>query len=164
MQNKIISIVVFFIVLSITYYWMIVDENRLETMVDLNKNDVELSGDVNSTLEVHSRLEKKWIGTSKHVRTLQEETHNHYEEYAAKMDSINWVFKEIKFSIEQLNDLMNQKFDQVNEKVDNLESSFDSYKRTTNKSIREIKNNINTIKDDVNKLNNKVFPPEKEKK
>ena len=79
MQNKIISIVVFFIVLSITYYWMIVDENRLETMVDLNKNDVELSGDVNSTLEVHSRLEKKWIGTSKHVRTLQEETHNHYE-------------------------------------------------------------------------------------
>tara|TARA_B100001750_G_C15397475_1_gene540805 strand:- start:207 stop:635 length:429 start_codon:yes stop_codon:yes gene_type:complete len=142
---------------------MIVDEDRLMTMNNLNKSDVELSGDVNSTLEVHNRLELKWQGTSKHVRTLQEETHAHYEEYAAKMDSINWVFKEIKFSIEQLNDLMNQKFDQVNETVDNLSSSFDSYKRTTNKSIREIKNNINTIKDDVNKLNDKVFPPEKEK-
>ena len=50
MQNKIISVVVFFIVLSITYYWMIVDESRQSTMNDLNQNDVELSGDVNSTL------------------------------------------------------------------------------------------------------------------
>ena len=161
-MQRAIWIVTFFIIISICYYWVVVDESRTEIMGELVISDDKLSGDVNSTLEVHDRLELKWIGTSKHVQTLQKETHNHYKAYAEKMDSINIIFEEIKFSIEQLEEVMTRKIDRVKDDVNNLEDSFESYKRTTNRSIRELKQNISTIQDDINTLNEKVFPPTEE--
>ena len=101
-MQRAIWIITFFIILAIGYYWMVVDDSRTQKMVELADSDKELSGDVNSTVEIYDRLEKKWIGTSKHVQTLQKETHAHYMTYAAQMDSIDIVFEEIKFSIEQL--------------------------------------------------------------
>ena len=146
---------------------MVVDDTRTRRMVELENSDDELSGDVNSTVEVYDRLEMKWIGTSKHVQTLQEETHAHYAAYAEQMDSIDIVFEEIKFSIEQLEEVLTRKIDRVKDHVRNLEDSFESFKRSTNRTIRELKQNISTIQDDINTLNEKVFPPveeEEEKK
>jgi len=162
MQKRAIWIVTVFIILAIGYYWVVIDESRIEKMGELAHNDDKLSGDVNSTVEIYDRLEKKWIGTSKHVQTLQEETHTHYKIYAEKMDSINIVFEEIKFSLEQLEETFTRKIDRVKEDVNNLEETFESYKRANNRSIREIKQNISIINDDVAKLNEKVFPPAEE--
>jgi len=162
-MQRAIWIVTFFIIISMFYYWVVVDESRTEIMGELAISDDKLSGDVNSTVEIYDRLEKKWIGTSKHVQTLQKETHNHYKAYAEKMDSINIVFEEIKFSIEQLEEVLTRKIDRVKDDVNNLEDSFESYKRTTNRSIRELKQNISTIQDDINVLNKTVFPPVEEK-
>ena len=64
-MQRAIWIVTFFIIISIGYYWVVVDENRTKQMVDLESSDNKLSGDVNSTVEVYDRLEKKWIGTYK---------------------------------------------------------------------------------------------------
>ena len=161
-MQRAIWIVTFFIIISIGYYWVVVDESRTESMSELAISDDKLSGDVNSTVEIYDRLEKKWIGTSKHVQTLQKETHNHYKAYAEKMDSINIVFEEIKFSIEQLEEVLTRKIDRVKDDVNNLEDSFESYKRTTNRTIRELKQKISTIQDDINTLNEKVFPPVEE--
>ena len=161
-MHRAIWIVTFFIILAIGYYWIIVDESRTEIMTELASSDSKLSGDVNSTVEVYDRLEIKWIGTSKHVQTLQKETHDHYKAYADKMDSINIVFEEVKFSIEQLEEVLTRKIDRVKDNVNNLEDSFESYKRSNNRSIREIKQNISTIQDDINILNEKVFPPAEE--
>ena len=161
-MQRAIWIVTFFIIISMGYYWLVVDESRTEIMGELAISDNKLSGDVNSTVEIYDRLEKKWIGTSKHVQTLQKETHNHYKDYAEKMDSINIVFEEIKFSIEQLEEVLNRKIDRVKDDINNLEDSFESYKRMTNRTIRELKQNISTIQDDINTLNEKVFPPVEE--
>ena len=161
-MQKAIWIITFFIVLAIGYYWVIVDESRTDTMNELVDSDNKLSGDVNSTVEVYDRLEKKWIGTSKHVQTLQVETHNHYKVYQDKIDSINIVFEEIKFSIQQLEEVLNRKIDRVKDDVTNLDDSFESYKRSTNRNVREIKQNISTIQGDINTLNEKVFPPAQE--
>ena len=161
-MQRAIWIVTFFIIISMGYYWVVVDESRTEIMGELAISDDKLSGDVNSTVEIYDRLEKKWIGTSKHVQTLQKETHNHYKVYAEKMDSINIVFEEIKFSIEQLEEVLTRKIDRVKDDVNNLEDSFESYKRTTNRTIRELKQKISTIQDDINTLNEKVFPPVEE--
>ena len=161
-MQRAIWIVTFFIIISMGYYWVVVDESRTEIMGELAISDNKLSGDVNSTVEIYDRLEKKWIGTSKHVQTLQKETHNHYKAYAEKMDSINIVFEEIKFSIEQLEEVLTRKIDRVKDDVNNLEDSFESYKRTTNRTIRELKQKISTIQDDINTLNEKVFPPVEE--
>ena len=161
-MQRAIWIVTFFIILTIGYYWVVVDESRTQIMGDLASSDNKLSGDVNSTVEVYNRLEKKWIGTSKHVQTLQEETHSHYKAYADKMDSIDIVFEEIKFSIEQLEEILTRKIDRVKDDVKNLEDGFETFKRSTNRSIREFKQNISTIRDDINTLNLKVFPPVEE--
>ena len=158
-MQRAIWIITFFIVLAIGYYWVVVDDTRTRRMVELENSDDELSGDVNSTVEVYDRLEMKWIGTSKHVKTLQEETHAHYAVYEAQMDSIDIVFEEIKFSIEQLEEIFIRKLDRVKDDVRNLEDSFESYKRSTKRDLREIKQNISTIRDDINTLNTTVFPP-----
>ena len=161
-MQRAIWVVTFFIVLAIGYYWMVVDDTRSRRMVELESSDDQLLGDVNSTVEIYDRLEKKWIGTSKHVQTLQKETHNHYKAYAAKIDSINIVFEEIKFSIEQLEEVLNRKIDRVKDDVSNVEDNFETYKRSTNRTIRELKQKISTIQDDINSLNKKVFPPAEE--
>ena len=161
-MQRVIWFIIFFIVLAMGYYWVVVDESRTEIMGELAHSDDKLSGDVNSTVEIYDRLEKKWIGTSKHVQTLQKETHDHYKDYAGKMDSINIVFEEIKFSIEQLEEVLNRKIDRVKDNVSNLEDSFESYKRSTNRTIRELKRNISTIQDDIKIIDEKVFPPAEE--
>ena len=161
-MQRAIWIVTFFIIISMGYYWMVVDNTRIEKMGELAESDKELSGDVNSTVEIYDRLEKKWIGTSKHVQTLQDETHAHYEAYTAQMDSIDIVFEEIKFSIEQLEEVLIRKIDRVKDDVKNLEDGFETFKRSTNRSIRELRQNISTIQDDINTLNEKVFPPAEE--
>jgi predicted nucleic acid-binding Zn-ribbon protein len=131
-------------------------------MVELSDSDAELSGDVNSTVEIYDRLEKKWIGTSKHVQTLQKETHTHYAVYEAQMDSIDIVFEEIKFSIEQLEEILTRKIDRVKDDVRNLEDNFETFKRSTKRAGRDMKQKISTIQDDINTLNATVFPPAEE--
>lgn len=161
-MQRAIWIVTFFIIIAIGYYWMVVDDSRTKQMVELSDSDAELSGDVNSTVEIYDRLEKKWIGTSKHVQTLQKETHTHYAVYEAQMDSIDIVFEEIKFSIEQLEEILTRKIDRVKDDVRNLEDSFETFKRSTKRTERDMKQKISTIQDDINTLNATVFPPAEE--
>ena len=161
-MQRAIWIITFFIIIAIGYYWMVVDDSRTKQMVELSDSDAELSGDVNSTVEIYDRLEKKWIGTSKHVQTLQKETHTHYAVYEAQMDSIDIVFEEIKFSIEQLEEILIRKIDRVKDDVRNLEDSFETFKRLTKRTERDMKQKISTIQDDINTLNATVFPPAEE--
>ncbi len=161
-MQRAIWIITFFIIIAIGYYWMVVDDSRTKQMVELSDSDAELSGDVNSTVEIYDRLEKKWIGTSKHVQTLQKETHTHYAVYEAQMDSIDIVFEEIKFSIEQLEEILIRKIDRVKDDVRNLEDSFETFKRSTKRAGRDMKQKISTIQDDINTLNATVFPPVEE--
>jgi predicted RNase H-like nuclease (RuvC/YqgF family) len=100
------------------------------------------------------------------VQTLQKETHAHYAAYDAQMDSIDIVFEEIKFSIEQLEETLTRKIDRVKDDVRNLEDSFETFKRSTNRNVRDVKQTISTMQDDINTLNLTVFPPveEEEKK
>ena len=161
-MQRAIWIVTFFIIIAIGYYWMVVDDSRTKQMVELSDSDAELSGDVNSTVEIYDRLEKKWIGTSKHVQTLQKETHTHYAVYEAQMDSIDIVFEEIKFSIEQLEEILIRKIDRVKDDVRNLEDNFETFKRSTKRAGRDMKQKISTIQDDINTLNATVFPPVEE--
>ena len=161
-MQRAIWIITFFIIIAIGYYWMVVDDSRTKQMVELSDSDAELSGDVNSTVEIYDRLEKKWIGTSKHVQTLQKETHAHYAVYEAQMDSIDIVFEEIKFSIEQLEEILIRKIDRVKDDVRNLEDNFETFKRSTKRAERDMKQKISTIQDDINTLNATVFPPVEE--
>ena len=79
LKDRSVWIVIFVIVLSGLYYWTVVDSERVEGMKTLEESDFDLSGDVTEWSEAYKRLELKWRGTSKHVKTLQNETNSHYK-------------------------------------------------------------------------------------
>ena len=152
-SNNVIWITVVLIILCGAYYWVVVDSNRLEEMSTLEKSDTNLKGDVNEWSEYYKEQNKKWIGTSKHVKTLQEETKEHYSIYDEKVDSINNSFDRIEFKIEQLNERLMSKIDKIENNLDKIDEEFGSYKRATDrknmmqeKEIKSIKLDIESIK------------------
>ena len=86
-EKRAIWIIVVLIIMCGAYYWVIVDSDRIEGMATLEQSDHSLKGDVNEWSEYYDRIEKKWIGTSKHVKKLQEETAEHYTNYSERVDS-----------------------------------------------------------------------------
>ena len=74
MLQKIIAFVLFLVSISLVFYWNVIRDADKKAMNQLEFNDEQLTGDVTQTTEVYARLEKKWIGTSKHVQNLEIKT------------------------------------------------------------------------------------------
>ncbi len=154
-------IVIFFIILGVGYYWLFIDQERVSEMITLAENDESIAGDVNTVEELERRLELRYIGHGKHLQSIQDEYRAHYQEYKTKMDSLDMVLEEIKFSMEQLEDKLIKKIDRTDDKLENLSDSFESFKRKTNRSIREIQLDVSTIKDDIKAINEKLTEDKK---
>ena len=85
-EKRAIWVILVLMIFSGAYFWVVkLDEQEQENQ-RLTDSDVSLKGDVNEWSESYDRLEKKWIGTSKHVQTLQQETHAHYKLYSEKVN------------------------------------------------------------------------------
>jgi seryl-tRNA synthetase len=133
-------------------------------MIELESSDESLKGDYNATTEQYNRFDLRLIGHGKHLKTLQDETHAHYEAYTSKMDSIDVVFERMKLDIEQLEERLIQKLDRLNDEIRNVSESFDSYKRKANRTAREMKNNITTLRDDLTAIDKQLNPEKYEEK
>ena len=155
-SNNTIWITVVLIILCGAYYWVVVDSNRLEEMSTLEKSDTSLKGDVNEWSEYYKEQNKKWIGTSKHVRTLQEETEAHYTMYEEKVDSINNSFDRIDFKIEQLSERLMSKIDKIDNKLEKIEEEFSSYKRATDRKNMMQDKEITSIKKDIKDIRDRI--------
>lgn len=155
--------VIFFIILGVGYYWLFIDQERVSEMTVLSQNDETLTGDVNTVEELERRLELRYIGHGKHLQSIQDEYHAHYQEYITKMDSIDMVLEEIKFSMEQMKDQLIKKIDRNKDDLETLSDSFESFKRKTNRSFREIQLDVSTIKDDIKAINEKLAEDKKKK-
>ena len=145
MNNKYLNflgIIVFFVIIGLFYFINNVDIKRVEKMEKLNEQDENLSGEVNTWSESFDRLELKWIGTSKHVKTLQEETAAHYKKYYSKMDSIDIELDRIKFDIDNNHNQILRKLDMISNDISTISENFDSYKRKNEREIRKLKNGI----------------------
>ena len=163
-MQRVIAVITFFILLAGGYYWFIIDESRSNQMIELESSDESLKGDYNATTEKYDRFDLRLIGHGKHLKTLQDETHAHYDAYASKMDSIDVVFERMKLDIEQLEERLIQKLDRLNDDIRNLSESFDSYKRTANRTTREIKNDVTTLRDDLTVIDKQLNPKKYEEK
>ena len=163
-MQRVIAVITFFILLAGGYYWFIIDESRTSQMIELESSDESLKGDYNATTEKYDRFDLRLIGHGKHLKTLQDETHAHYDAYASKMDSIDVVFERMKLDIEQLEERLIQKLDRLNDDIRNVSESFDSYKRTANRTVRAMKNDISTLRDDLTAIDKKVNPEKYEEK
>ena len=162
-MQRAIWMVTFFVILAVGYYWLFVDQERLNKMELLTQSDETITDNINTVSELERRLELRYIGHGKHLQNIQDEFKAHYKTYVEKMDSIDLVFEEIKFTMQQMEDKLIKKIDRTNDAVENLSDNFESFKRKTNRTTREIQLDISTIKDDINTIMERL-PEEKKKK
>ena len=156
LKDRTIWIAIVVLALSGLYYWIVVDQNRLTEMENLETSDFELTGDVTEWSEAYKRLELKWRGTSKHVKTLQEETHSHYNKYNAKVDSINNAFERLEFKLDQINENLSDRIDNVGDDLESLSEEFSSYKRTTQRDVRKINKTLEGLREDIDAINKRL--------
>ena len=132
------------------FFYFIKREQDQTQMYDLQLSDESLTGDVTSTVEVYARLEKKWIGTSKHVQTLQEDLDTQIKKYDAKMDSISDDFMRVNNSINNTKELLLKKIESLREELEDLTDQFKSHRRKTKRDIDDIMiTKIPRIEDDI---------------
>ena len=156
LKDRTIWIAIVVLALSGLYYWIVIDQNRLTEMGNLETSDFELTGDVTEWSEAYKRLELKWRGTSKHVKTLQEETHSHYNKYNAKVDSINNAFEKLEFKLDQINENLSNRIDNVSDDLESLSEEFSSYKRTTQRDVRKINKTLEGLREDIDAINKRL--------
>ena len=156
LKDRAIWIAITLLSLSGLYYWTVVDQTRVDEMTDLESSDFELTGDVNEWSESYKRLELKWYGTSKHVKTLQDETNAHYTAYNAKVDSINNTFERIEFKLDQINEALSDRIESLNDDLESLSEEFSSYKRTTQRDVRKINKALEGLKEDIETINKEL--------
>ena len=156
--QKVHSLVMFLIIAGMVWIGFF-QKDELQTGQDeIISEHKDLDEGYNSTLEVYDRLEKKWIGTSKHVRTLQNETKAHYDAYNAKMESISDDFERVELRIEQLEETIMQKLDRLSDEISVLSDEFSTNKRNQNRTNRENKMDIKTLKDQFESLDRQLNP------
>ena len=162
-MQRSIWIVTFFIILAGSYYWFVVHETDKSNIESINVRNELQSESINVVSELERRLELRYIGHGKHLQQIQDEYRKHYEDYLAKVDSINMVFEEVKYSIQEMDERLVKKINGVKDDLRELGDRFDSYKRTTNRTIRDIQQDVSTNKDDIKAIN-ETLAESKEKK
>ena len=156
LKDRTIWIAIVVLALSGLYYWVVVDQNRLDEMGNLETSDFELTGDVTEWSEAYKRLELKWRGTSKHVKTLQEETLEHYKNYESKVDSLNNTFDRIDYKLDQINENLTDRLNDLLFELEALNEEFSSYKRATQRDVIKMKKNFESIEDQLKEINEKL--------
>ena len=152
MKTIYIWITIFLIVTAGLYYYFTIDSQRVIKMDDLGKKDVELKDDYNSTVSRYHDFDLRLIGHGKHLQSMQSTLDAHRKAYSEKMDSINLVFEEVKYLIEDLESRFTKKINRVSDDVRNLTDSFDSYKRSSKRDFREIQHDISSIQDELKEV------------
>lgn len=151
-MQRAIWIITFFIILGGAYYWFVIHEADVLEVKTLTAR-VELHSDsINVVNEAERKLELRYIGHGKHLQTIQDRFNKHYDNYVAKMDSINGVFEEVKYNIEQTNEKIDQEIRGVKNDISDFTDTFDSYKRTNQRQMRDLQNDVRTLKDDISAI------------
>ena len=65
--------------------------------------------------------------------------------YKKKVDSVDLVLEQIKFSMERMDDRLTQKDNILEEDIIKVSDLFDAFKRKTNRDLRQIKNDLKGI-------------------
>ena len=152
MKTIYIWITIFLIVVAGFYYYFTIDSQRVITMTELGEKDVELKDDYNSTVSRYHDFDLRLIGHGKHLQSMQESLDAHQKAYSEKMDSINMVFEEVKYLIEDLESRFTKKINRVSDDVRNLTDSFESFKRSTKRDVRDTKHDISSLQDELKEI------------
>lgn len=145
MLQKIIAFVLFLISISLVFYWNVIRDADKKAMNQLEFNDEQLTGDVTQTTEVYARLEKKWIGTSKHVRNLEIKTDTLRADLEKEIESTNNRFDKIRGDLDDYIRKQTKKNDELD--------------KTIAQNHKDLKKSIKKVNRDIKKVENKRIKP-----
>ena len=145
MLQKIIAFVLFLISISLVFYWNVIRDADKKAMNQLEFNDEQLTGDVTQTTEVYARLEKKWIGTSKHVQNLEIKTDTLRADLEKEIESTNNRFDKIRGDLDDYIRKQTKKNDELD--------------KTISQNHKDLKKSIQKVNRDIKKVENKRIKP-----
>ena len=145
MLQKIIAFVLFLISISLVFYWNVIRDADKKAMNQLEFNDEQLTGDVTQTTEVYARLEKKWIGTSKHVQNLEIKTDTLRAALEKEIESTNNRFDKIRGDLDDYIRKQTKKNDELD--------------KTISQNHKDLKKSIQKVNRDIKKVENKRIKP-----
>ena len=145
MLQKIIAFVLFLISISLVFYWNVIRDADKKAMNQLEFNDEQLTGDVTQTTEVYARLEKKWIGTSKHVQNLEIKTDTLRADLEKEIESTNNRFDKIRGDLDDYIRKQTKKNDDLD--------------KTISQNHKDLKKSIQKVNRDIKKVENKRIKP-----
>ncbi len=145
MLQKIIAFVLFLISISLAFYWNVIRDADKKAMNQLEFNDEQLTGDVTQTTEVYARLEKKWIGTSKHVQNLEIKTDTLRADLEKEIESTNNRFDKIRGDLD----------DYIRKQI----KKNDELDKTISQNHKDLKKSIQKVNRDIKKVENKRIKP-----
>ena len=145
MLQNIIPFVLFLISISLVFYWNVIRDADKKAMNQLEFNDEQLTGDVTQTTEVYARLEKKWIGTSKHVQNLEIKTDTLRADLEKEIESTNNRFDKIRGDLDDYIRKQTKKNDELD--------------KTISQNHKDLKKSIQKVNRDIKKVENKRIKP-----
>lgn len=145
MLQKIIAFVLFLVSISLVFYWNVIRDADKKAMNQLEFNDEQLTGDVTQTTEVYARLEKKWIGTSKHVQNLEIKTDTLRADLEKEIESTNNRFDKIRGDLDDYIRKQTKKNDELD--------------KTISQNHKDLKKSIQKVNRDIKKVENKRIKP-----
>ncbi len=157
MQQKIIWFILFLVSVSLVYYWNFIRDEDRKAMHNLEYNDEQLTGDVTQTTEVYARLEKKWIGSSKHIQNLEIKTDTTRKWLNDEIESTNNRFDNLESKLEDY-------IDKQTKKNKEIEKNIDDNHKDMKKSIKNVKKDIKNVEvRKIKPLETKIKEVEKNK-
>ena len=156
LKDRAIWIVVVVMFIAGAMYMVIVDPSRVDKMDNIVERDDERIADVTETNELIDRIDKKLIGTKKHLQILRDEFDSHLKAYDSKVDSVNNAFSKVDLSINKIIRDMKDKFAEVQDQLEELEDEISGVKTQTKRDSRAIKKEIADIKDAIKEINEQL--------
>ena len=156
LKDRAIWIVVVVMILAGTIYMIVIDPDRVDKMDNIVVRDDERKADVVETNELIDRLDKKLIGTKKHLQQLREDYDTHIKTYNSKVDSINNSFSRVDLSINKILRDMKDKFAEVQDQLEELEDDISSVKTQTKRDFRAVNAEISALNEAIDEINIKL--------
>tara|TARA_Y100001970_G_scaffold290375_1_gene423905 strand:+ start:1265 stop:1804 length:540 start_codon:yes stop_codon:yes gene_type:complete len=149
MLAKILAGCVFiiFIALGALFFMVIPESNKKLTDSSESQNEIKMAQ--NKIGEITERQDNKWIYQGFKLDSLKAELNNHITVYKKKIDSLDLVIEQVKFSMERMDDRLTQKDEMLQEEILKVSDLFDAFKRKTNRDLRTIKKDIKDNKSDI---------------
>ena len=157
LKDRAIWIAIVIIFMSASAYMILIDPDRVDKMDNIEQRDDTRIKDVNEVKELFDRLDKKLIGTKKHLSELRKETELHIKAYSNKVDSIDNKFQRVDLDIKKVKQDLTKGLQNLGDDIEDLDDDLSSLKTKTNQKLRKIDNTLGELKSYIEKLDERLW-------